>query len=294
MGFRLLENHGTDEWLEQRKHYLTATDMAKIRSGSEKAFRTLWNEKHSESSFRGNKYTEWGHGREPIIAEWVRTQLPGMRHNTSLAVSEEHPKFACTPDMLSEDGATVQIKTIMEKNDWKPGRVKSDYAAQHEWELIVLGKDEGMFAVETYRETATGFEPCEMRLEPYKSNPKLRKKLLDIAERFLSYEPSEIEEYAGDAGLEFIVDLAKDKTGEIAELEKRLRELKAERDGYFDLIVAELGESPKRVRFENALVEVTRSKPSERFDRKAFKADYPELEEKYTITGTSKIGVNIG
>lgn len=294
MGFRLLENHGTDEWLEQRKHYITATDMAKIRSGSDKAFRTLWNEKRSESSFRGNKYTEWGHEREPIIAEWVRTQLPEMRHNTSLVVSDEHPKFACTPDMLSEAGATVQIKTIMEKNDWKPGRVKSDYAAQREWELIVLGKDEGMFAVETYRETATGFEPRELRLEPYKSNPKLRKKLLDIAERFLSYEPSEIEEYAGDAGLEFIVALAKDKTSEIADLEKRLRELKAERDGYFDLIVAELGESPRQVRFENAIVEVTRSKPSERFDRKAFKADYPELEEKYTITGTSKIGVKIG
>lgn len=291
--FEILHSDSKDEWLKQRTRFVTATDAAAIRTGSDKAIASLWDKKHRGTEFRGNKYTEWGNEREPVIAAWVSKQFPEYAHNTDLCVNTAFPRYACTPDMLSSSGKTVQIKTVLEKNDWNGGKLKPEYAAQREWELIVTGHDSGLFAVEPYRETAHGFEPLGMRLEMYESNQRLRKKLIDAAEKYLAYSPPDVKVFSGDDGLQFVAALAASTANEIREVSARLNELKAEKERYDSQLLDALGKSNQRVRFDAGVVEITAGVPSRRFDRASFKADYPELDDKYTVVGESKFKVSV-
>ncbi|WP_369803625.1 hypothetical protein [Corynebacterium sp. CNJ-954] len=51
--------------------------MAKIKAGSDRAFASLWREKRSPSTFRGNRFTKHGKDREPVIATCCRRTTRG-------------------------------------------------------------------------------------------------------------------------------------------------------------------------------------------------------------------------
>ena len=74
MGFVHLPYKGEEEWLLRRQKSITATDIAKIRTGSPKSFAALWREKHEPPRHFSNRYTEHGKDREPHIAAEVTEQ----------------------------------------------------------------------------------------------------------------------------------------------------------------------------------------------------------------------------
>lgn len=296
MKFKKLHTDTREEWLELRKGYLTATEIAAIGSGSEKSFRTLWEQKHGlvKKSFRGNAATEWGNEREPEIVKLVQQRYPSLEHNTDFCVSLDDERIGCTPDMITPDGSfACQIKTVVESRDWLGKKKPIGYRRQAEWELLTLGLDSYIFAVETYRETPLGFEPTGFRVEEYESDPKLRAQCLEVAEKFWAYSPEDYE----TTDDEFIKVLTREYVLEnraISDLNKELGEHKKVRDELAQQLLAHTGTNPRSLRVGDFLLSVTLGKQSERFDRKGFEADHPELAKKYTLIGEGKTNIKVG
>lgn len=286
MGFTILESSSREEWLEQRKGYLTATDIASIRTGTEKAFRELWEKKHKGDTFRGNRYTDWGLEREPAIAEYVRDTLGyrGLHPNSKLVV-KDGTRHAATPDMMAEDGSmSCQIKTVGEASDWSDVRhLPAQYRAQVEWEMHVLGIEKCLFAWEIRHDTEDGFEPGDIYDGVVKSDPKLRKKLLEIAAEFEAYEPDEIQEGGDDFTIRALIQHLSEAMEERREIQARDKEIKATIAEIQSELLSEVGEDPRRIRFPEGVLEVTAGKVLQRFDRKALAAEFPDIEQKFLV-----------
>lgn len=291
MTFTVLASHSREEWLEQRKGYLTATDIASIRTGSEKSFRELWEKKHKGETFRGNRYTEWGNEREPHICSHVRSVLgySDLLPNDQLYV-KDGTKHAATPDMVSKDGDfSCQIKTVGPSRYWDDiAHLPQDYRAQVEWEMYVLGIEECLFVWEQRLDGEDGFIVGETKHGLVKSDPKLRAKLIEIAERFEAYEPAEIEEGDDDFTVRALIQeltAVMDRRREVAEQDKQLKERLAEIQSK---LLAELGDEQRRIGYPEGVLEVNAGRISKRFDRKSFAAEYPELESKFIVESVGK------
>ena len=291
MSFTILNSSSREEWLEQRKGYLTATDIASIRTGSEKSFRELWEKKHKGETFRGNRFTEWGNEREPHIGAHVQSVLgkSELLPNDQLYV-KDGTKHAATPDMVSKDGSfSCQIKTVGLSRDWDDiAHLPQDYRAQVEWEMYVLGIEECLFVWEQRLDGEDGFIVGETKHGLVKSDPKLRARLLQIAADFEEYEPDEIEQGDDDFMVRALIqDLVEtmEKRSELMAQEKVLKERleKIQAD-----LLQEIGEDPRRIGYPEGVLEVNAGRVSNRFDRKAFAAEYPDLESKFIVESVGK------
>ena len=158
MGFIVLPYEGEDAWLRQRQQVVTATDVAKIRTGSDAAFMSLWREKHNPPRKFNNRWTRHGKDREPVIAAAITANRPELLHNECLVVNEDEPRFGATPDMMTSDGSMVgEIKTHLIHDesdawvDWSDVRKdKPQYVVQVQWQLAVTGATEALFSWEDW------------------------------------------------------------------------------------------------------------------------------------------------
>lgn len=167
-------NDGTDRdsWLAARATpgRVTATDVAKIMTGGPGTWATLHQEKESgKSTFRGNRYTEHGKRREPVIAAFAQHAF-GLTPSTALIGRVEDGTItsaAATPDALSKlsvpdgfeftrDGeqcfeveAFGEYKTT--KEDWRTwSDVPLAYRWQVAWQFYVTGANTCYFAFEPH------------------------------------------------------------------------------------------------------------------------------------------------
>lgn len=296
---RILENDGFDDWLEQRKDWVTATDLAKIKGGTEAQFHKLWLEKRSGSKFGGNKYTSWGKEREPVIAArvaaWVQSDRNiTMERNNRLCVVDDLG-LAATPDMM--EAGTDKPVAIGELKTWKGEwesweaffRAKPEYALQVQAQLIVTGADVCVFAVETYREDSAGMIPGEIHYTYIEPDLIAQENIKELVRRFLEYTP-ELDMTEDDFGLLAAADRIADIDSEKADLQAQIKQL-SDQKAALDSERAELasgflekyGESPREIDAGSFVVTVKPGRKTSRFDRAGFKADYPELEQKYTV-----------
>lgn len=291
MSFTILNSSSREEWLEQRKGYLTATDIASIRTGSEKSFRELWEKKHKGDSFRGNRFTEWGNEREPHIGAHVQAVLgkSELLPNDQLYV-KDGTKHAATPDMVSKDGSfSCQIKTVGLSRDWgNIVHLPQDYRAQVEWEMYVLGIDECLFVWEQRLDGEDGFIVGETKHGLVKSDPKLRAKLLQIAADFEEYEPAEVEDGGDDFTVRALIQELTDVMARRREIADQDKQLKEKLETVQKSLLAELGDEPKRIGYPEGVLEVNAGRVASRFDRKAFAAEYPDLESKFVVESVGK------
>ena len=291
MSFTILNSSSREEWLEQRKGYLTATDIASIRTGSEKSFRELWEKKHKGDSFRGNRFTEWGNEREPHIGAHVQAVLgkSELLPNDQLYV-KDGTKHAATPDMVSKDGSfSCQIKTVGLSRDWDDiAHLPQDYRAQVEWEMYVLGIDECLFVWEQRLDGEDGFIVGETKHGLVKSDPKLRAKLLQIAADFEEYEPAEVEDGGDDFTVRALIQELTDVMARRREIADQDKQLKEKLETVQKSLLAELGDEPKRIGYPEGVLEVNAGRVASRFDRKAFAAEYPDLESKFVVESVGK------
>ena len=295
MGFVELPYMGEEEWLRQRRSVVTATDVAKIKTGSDKAFASLWREKRTPSTFRGNRFTQHGKDREPVIADMLTKDRPWLHPNKSLLVSEDDARFGATPDMLSDDGLVLgEIKTRKvsdDKDEWVSwADVCADkntgrkYQAQVQWQLFVTGAERCVFAVEHWSDEDGWADLRPLRVFDVERDEALIAELRDVAERFLEYDPPQVER--GD-DTDFEVMATAQRLGELEDeirrVRAKLRVLEGDRAAAQSDLLALVGTRSRSVDYGGLVVEVSPGRRSRSFDRKALAADYPELEEKYTL-----------
>ena len=297
MGFVELPYAGEEEWLRQRRSVVTATDVAKIKTGSDKAFASLWREKRTPSTFRGNKFTQHGKDREPVIAAMLAAARPWLHPNVALLVSEDDARFGATPDMVSDDGLVLgEIKTRLlsdDKDEWLSwadvcaDQTGKKYACQVAWQLLVTGAERCVFAVEHWSDEDGWADLRPLRVFDVERDEDLISELRDVAERFLDYEPPELVQ--GDQSDFEAMALA----SALAEMESTIASLRAELRQYekdravlqADLLEA-VGDTPRSVDYGGFVVEVSPGRRSRSFDRRAWEsdnADDPAMLEKYMV-----------
>lgn len=293
---RILENDGFDDWLEQRKGWVTATDLAKISNGTEAQFHRLWLEKRNGSKFGGNKYTAWGKEREPVIAARVAAWVEGDR-NITLERNDrlwtvDYLGLAATPDMVeSGTGEPVMIGEIKTwKGEWESWeaffRAKPEYALQVQAQLIVTDADVCVFAVETYREDSAGMIPGDIHYTYIEPDLIAQENIKELVRRFYEYTPPETEH--GDDKAKDIADDLFFIEAQIEEIKSKMKPLEAElktltqaRAEVWQRAFAIYGSGHRFVEVGDQIMEIKPGRVTSRFDRRAFEKEQPELAEKY-------------
>lgn len=294
MGFVELPYTGEEEWLRQRRSVVTATDVAKIKTGSDRAFASLWREKRTPSTFRGNRFTQHGKDREPVIAAMLSEDYPWLHPNKALLVGEDDARFGATPDMVSDDGLVLgEIKTRKvsdDKDEWFSwadvcaDQTGKKYACQVAWQLFVTGAERCVFAVEHWSDEDGWVDLHPLRVFDVERDEALIAELRDVAERFLEFDPPELVQ--GDQSDFEAMALARalaEMESDIAGLRAELRQREKDRAVLQADLLEAVGTSARSVDYGGFVVEVSPGRRSRSFDRKALAADYPELEEKYTL-----------
>jgi predicted phage-related endonuclease len=298
MGFVELPYMGEEEWLRQRRSVVTATDVAKIKTGSDKAFASLWREKRTPSAFRGNRFTQHGKDREPVIAAMLTKDYPWLHPNKALLVSEDDARFGATPDMVSDDGLVLgEIKTRKvsdDKDEWvswadvcadkNPGR---KYQAQVQWQLFVTAAERCVFAVEHWSDEDGWADLRPLRVFDVERDESLIAELRDVAEQFLEYEPPElVQGDQSDFEAMAVARALAEEESAIAGLRAELRQREKNRAALQADLLEAVGSSARSVDYGGFVVEVSPGRRSRSFDRKAWEsdnADDPALLEKYMV-----------
>lgn len=156
------------EWLEARRHVLTATQAAIVWSAhcGEKLWDdatpfTVWQEKVGEAEpFQQNVHTWLGHALERPLCQWAADKLGGTLEYPppyTLEIRDDAPWMACTPDArvrVGDDVFLIQSKTASWVDDWGPSGpptggawVPFTYLSQCYWEMAVTNTNVNYLAV---------------------------------------------------------------------------------------------------------------------------------------------------
>lgn len=297
MGFITLPYTGEEEWLRQRRSVVTATDVAKIKAGSDRAFASLWREKRGPSTFRGNRFTQHGKDREPVIADMLTEDRPWLHPNRSLLVSEDDARFGATPDMVSDDGLVLgEIKTRKVsdgKDEWLSwadvcaDQTGKKYACQVAFQLFVTGAERCVFAVEHWSDEDGWADLHPLRVFDVERDEALIAELRDVAERFLEYDPPQVER-GDDTDFEAMATAQRlgELEDEIRRVRAKLRTLEGDRAAAQSDLLDLVGTRSRSVDYGGFVVEVSPGRRSRSFDRRAWEADNaddPALLEKYMV-----------
>jgi hypothetical protein len=177
------DSSNKDIWLTARMNGVTASDVANFEEGA-KLHSLVY--KKLNNTFKGNKWTDWGLDREPIILNQV-----GFPQNTNLFKSADNERFMATPDgfrVIDGEFWLCQVKTTSKGWEEPP----ANYVRQCQWEMFVMGADKNLLAWEQHAD----FVPVE--LEP--------KSLV------IDRDDAEIERLK-EMAYEFLTELEKQKEG---------------------------------------------------------------------------------
>lgn len=265
MSTKIIETTDTEQWLEARRNYITASDMGKLANGGPSAWAAVKAAKYGEQGFTGNVYTEWGHEREPVMMGYLAF-LFDIEANSNLYVSG---KRAATPDGIS-DTMLAEVKTTVKPwadlDDLRATRPQ--YYDQVQWAQLVCERDKTIFGFEPHQ----NFVPAPFEHFEIGRDEKRIQELIEIEEKFWEYLEEET------VSNEFDEFMARYSTAlaVLKEAEASVEELKAE-------IHERLGD--KEVSLETAFGKITRSrqKPSNRFDSTGFRKAHPDLAKEFTV-----------
>ena len=257
------------EWHRERSSSVTATDIARLAAGGPAVWATIRAEKQGHRSFHGNKYTEWGKAREPVIAAGSAVRALNMLHNTTFYV-RDGTNIGATPDLITRDDSLVgDIKTakLPENGEWTMPPQK--YIDQCLIQMWVMGAEGAALVVEFHED----FRPVSLEPRVYwvDYNQDRIDYLLDIAEQFVEEGPGTVM----DGLLARRVEAMRAKTEaveEIAAVDAEIMQLIGDRDEFKH--VSDLG-----------TITLSRPSPRETFQLSKFKESYPELVEQFTLPG---------
>jgi hypothetical protein len=261
-----------EEWLEERRIRVTATDVARLAHGGPATWAAVKAEKHGARGFGGNRYTEWGHEREPIILDHLRF-LFDVEPNKALFVNG---RWAATPDATSEQ-RNGEIKTTVKPwDDLQDLRASNPgYYDQSQWAMLVRDVGECAFGFEPHE----NFQPQPVRAFLIPRDDTRIAELMEIAERFALF----VEDEDPEPG-EF-----DDLIALYAEREHALKEAQAAVDEVKRLVRERAGDRRElSAKSPFGSVSLFTPKPSARFDTASFKKEHPDLAAEYTKPGTAQ------
>lgn len=178
-------------WLAERAQGITATDLAGLMTG-QKREQDLIDLKlgRKVDSFTGNRYTEWGNEREPIIAHALLGV--GIEPESRVFHGEQNSRHLASPDGIGvdfDDALVVsEIKTVGAGNDLAPGSEvlsKKGYVHQMQWAMHVTGAIRCRFVVEE-RIDDHGFIPGLLHDYWIERDDEAIAELVKVADAFLA------------------------------------------------------------------------------------------------------------
>ena len=100
--------------------------------------------------------------------------------------------------------------------------------------------------------------------------------------------PDEIEQGDDDFMVCALIQDLVETMEERSELMAQEKQLKERLEKIQHDLLQELGEDPRRIGYPEGVLEVNAGRVSNRFDRKAFAAEYPDLESKFIVESVGK------
>ena len=143
MSVTTIKTESREQWLEARRRYVTATEVAQlVRRGQD-----YWDElreikagQRTAPDISNLPAVRHGREREALIAPYVQSLEQGMVPNADLYVRNQ--RYAATPDLVG-DGIVGEIKTIKDtrlaKLQSAKGWPTGQYYDQVQWQLFVTG-----------------------------------------------------------------------------------------------------------------------------------------------------------
>lgn len=261
---RLLERTSRDDWLAQRRDYITATDVAYLYT-SPAAWAAIRAEKDGELSDRqSSPEMQWGIDREAALVRYAQTVDPSIEPNDRVCVHPDGP-WAATPDGIGND-TVCEVKTGSLSGLTAARR---RHMCQMQWQMWVTGASGCLYVTEERLADDMGFTPGERTHEWVDRDEDLIAELVDVAERFLSGDG--VTEL--DVLIATVVDIRaeRDKVADrLAEAEEALRAHIGDRDFAHD---GPFGR-----------VSLTLPKPRVSLDQKRLQAEQPDVFSEFTRT----------
>ena len=282
MSVTTIKTESREQWLEARRKYVTATEVAQlVRRGQD-----YWDElreikagQRTAPDISNLPAVRHGREREALIAPYVQSLEQGMVPNSDLYVRNE--RYAATPDLVG-DGIVGEIKTIKDTRLAKLQQAKGwptgQYYDQVQWQLFVTGAIACIFAWEPVEMWEAEFVPREDlrdHITIHRDEERINQ-LREVADAFLDGRgvdiPPEVQVL-----LSQLRDVRKEKehiAQPILDREKQiLDEIKQLAGG-------------KAASWDSGDIRVSVSAPGEskRFDKKKLFADNPGLVEADYVT----------
>ena len=282
MSVTKIKTESREQWLDARRRYVTATEVAQlVRRGQD-----YWDElreikagSRTAPDISGLPAVRHGREREALIVPYVQSLEEGMVPNEDLYVRND--RYAATPDLVG-DGIVGEIKTIKDTRLAKLQRAKGwptgQYYDQVQWQLFVTGAIACVFAWEPVEMWEGEFVPREDlrdHITIHRDEERI-KALQEVADAFLDGRgvdiPTEVQVL-----LSQLRDVRKEKehiAQPIIDREKQLLdEIKQLAGG-------------KAATWDSGDIRVSVSAPGEtqRFDKKKLFADNPQLVESDYVT----------
>ena len=282
MSVTTIKTESREQWLDARRRYVTATEVAQlVRRGQDywDELREIKSGERTAPDISGLPAVRHGREREALIVPYVQSLEEGMVPNEDLYVRND--RYAATPDLVG-DGIVGEIKTIKDtrlaKLQSAKGWPTGQYYDQVQWQLFVTGAIACVFAWEPYEDWGGELVPREdMRDNITIHRDDLRiTQLQEVADAFLDGRgvdiPTEVQVL-----LSQLRDVRKEKehiAQPIIDREKQLLdEIKQLAGG-------------KAASWDSGDIRVSVSAPGEskRFDKKKLFADNPQLAESDYVT----------
>lgn len=290
---RAVADKAVDEeaWLRARRQGVTATEVAKLASGTALYAKQLIREKQTgERTFFGNQYTDWGLAREEVIVEnFLKKQ--GFVGSDVLYRSEHNERHLATPDGLYlRDGFVMIAEIKTSKYDLDPEGEhfkKTSYYDQIQWQLYVVGEEatECLFVWEQHNDewpTPSPYEICSAWIDRDQARID---ELVAVANEFLDELDNGFDDDPADYA-ELIREYGVIKA-RISEWALRMADIE-------DEIRLRIGErSSFAIETQYGKVSLSTPKPSARFDSVKFKEHEPEIYKLYTTLSQSKPSLRI-
>ena len=282
MSVTTIKTKSREQWLDARRRYVTATEVAQlVRRGQD-----YWDElreikagDRTAPDISNLPAVRHGREREALIAPYVQSLEQGMVPNSDLYVRNE--RYAATPDLVG-DGIVGEIKTIKDtrlaKLQAAKGWPTGQYYDQVQWQIFVTGAIACVFAWEPYEHWGGELVPREDMREHitiHRDDARISQ-LREVADAFLDGRgvdiPPEVQVL-----LSQLRDVRKEKEHIAQPILDREKELLDE--------IKQLA-GGKAASWDSGDIRVTVSAPGEskRFDKKKLFADNPQLAESDYVT----------
>ena len=284
---KLFKSNNDEEWHEYRRQHLTSTELAGIHlSKTARAWQELREEKESGDRWGGNQYTEWGKGREPVLAPLVvevDSRLDYNAHPQTIIINPHDERLCGTPDLFSEDGEVIgEIKTSKHQftgggfHDWCPDR----YYLQVQANMWHTGAEACVLLVEYYQEQNSEFSPVEYEHKVIHYNPTVVKDMQRTAAEWFAWLDGLSPDWMGEVTSLEDADEIEDLVASIGAGEDEMRELKDRIDRQRKQLLEKLGDSYAG-NHAGYKVSVSTTKDTKTFDSKAMKAEHPDMYRDY-------------